>query len=113
MVVHYHPQLILSLGTQVVALRDIVGQNGRVLHPRGSVGDVVRSPEDLDHSYRVRFPDGVEEALHADELVILAQYKEGPIGDSQASAARGNLYDRVIYRCIIGSRAYGLDDEQS
>jgi uncharacterized protein len=28
-------------------------------------------------------------------------------------AAQGNLYDRVILRCVIGSRAYGLDDDQS
>jgi predicted nucleotidyltransferase len=108
-----HDRLIFPVGTQVVALRDVIGKTGRVLHPRGSVGVVVRSPGDLDYLYRVRFPDGVEEALRRDELVILAQYKEGPIGDSQTSAARSNLFDRVIYRCIIGSRAYGLDDDQS
>nr|WP_228056674.1 nucleotidyltransferase domain-containing protein [Microcoleus sp. LEGE 07076] len=27
--------------------------------------------------------------------------------------AEYNLYDSVIYRCIVGSRAYGLDNEQS
>jgi uncharacterized protein len=61
----------------------------------------------------VRFPDGVEEALRRDELVMLALYKEGGIGDSQIGASNSNLYDRVIYRCVIGSRAYGLDDDQS
>lgn len=55
-----HP---FSIGTQVVALREVIGQAGRTLHPRGSVGVVVRSPRDLEHSYRVRFPDGVEESL--------------------------------------------------
>ena len=40
---------------------------------------------------------------------MLAQYKEGEIGDAQTIAAQNNLYERVIYRCIIGSRAYGLD----
>ena len=111
--VHIHDRLIFPVGTQVVALRNVIAQNGRVLHPRGSVGVVVRAPGDLDHSYRVRFPDSVEEPLRPEELMILAQYKEGPIGDSQTSAARSNLYDRVIYRCIIGSRAYGLEGEQS
>lgn len=111
--VHIHERLIFAVGTQVVALRDIVGQTGRVLHPRGAVGVVVRAPADLQHAYRVRFPDGVEESLDAGELVILAQYKEGPIGDVQATAAHSKLFDRVIYRCIIGSRAYGLDDEHS
>ncbi len=111
--VHQNPNLIFSEGTQVVSLRDVIGTGGRTIHPRGSVGVVVRSPGDLDHSYRVRFPDGVEEPLRREEIVMLALYKEGEIGDPSISASRSNLYDRVIYRCIIGSRAYGLDDERS
>jgi predicted nucleotidyltransferase len=74
---------------------------------------IIREPEDIDHAYRVRFPDGVEEALRRDEVVMLAHYKEGEIGDVRISAAKNNLFDRVIFRCIIGSRAYGLDDDQS
>jgi len=111
--VHQNPNLIFSEGTQVVCLREIVGQNGRTLHPKGAVGVVIRSPADLDHSYRVRFLDGLEEALRRDELVMLAQFKDGAIGDLQISVARSDLYDRVIFRCIIGSRAYGLDDQGS
>ena len=111
--VHQNPNLIFSEGTQVVCLREIVGQNGRTLHPKGAVGVIIRSPGDLDHSYRVRFPDGVEEALRRDELVMLAHFKEGEIGDLQISVARSDLYDRVIFRCVIGSRAYGLDDHKS
>jgi len=111
--VHRNPILIFSEGTQVVSLRNVVGQAGRTLHPRGAVGVIVRSPGDLDHSYRVRFPDGVEETLRRDEVVMLAQFKEGAIGDVQITAARSNLYDRVIYRCVVGSRSYGLDDDQS
>lgn len=36
--VDQHPQLIFSVGTQVVVLRAITGQGGRTLHPRGAVG---------------------------------------------------------------------------
>ena len=111
--VHQNPNLIYSVGTQVVALRQVASDGGRLLHPRGSVGVIVKAPSDLDHSYRVRFPDGVEEALRRDELVMLAQFKEGEIGDPQITATRSDLFDRVIYRCVIGSRAFGLDDEQS
>lgn len=111
--VHYHEHLIFSSGTQVVALREIVGQGGRILHPQGSVGIVVKSPSDLDHSYRVRFLDGVEETLRRDEVVMLARFKEDEIGDPQVTASRSNLFERVIFRCVIGSRAYGLEDEQS
>lgn len=112
--VHRQPGLIFSVGTQVVVLRDIVGGDGpRVLHPRGSVGVVVKSPRDLDHPYRLRFLDGVEESVRGGDLVSLAQFKEGEIGDAQITAVRSNLFERVIYRCVIGSRAYGLDDDAS
>jgi predicted nucleotidyltransferase len=111
--VHYHPNLILSVGTQVVTLVDVVNQNGTILHPRGSVGVVIRSPADLDHPYRVRFADGVEESLHRDQLTMLARYKESQIGDTGIAALRCNLYERVIYRCVIGSQAYGLAGEDS
>ena len=111
--VHQNPNLIFSEGTQVVSLREIIAQNGRTLHPRGAVGVIIRSPGDLDHAYRVRFLDGVEEALRREDVVMLAHFKEGEIGDVQISADRSNLYDRVILRCVIGSRAYGLDDDRS
>jgi uncharacterized protein len=61
--VHFHERLILSVGTQVVALRDVKAAGGKVLHPKGTVGVVVRSPSDPEGSYRVRFLDGVEDTL--------------------------------------------------
>jgi predicted nucleotidyltransferase len=51
--------------------------------------------------------------LRREDIVMLAQFKEGEIGDAQITTHRGNLYDHVIYRCVIGSRAYGLDDDKS
>jgi uncharacterized protein len=111
--VHYHPNLIYSVGTQIVSLVEILNQNGKVLHPRGSVGVIIRSPNDPDHLYRVRFPDGIDELLHRDQLTMLARYKEAEIGDTGMSAIRCNLYERVIYRCVIGSQAYGLAGEGS
>ena len=111
--VHQSPHLIFSVGTQVVSLRDVIGEGGRILHPRGSVGVVIKSPRDLDHAYRVRFLDGVEESLRRDDLVSLAHFKEGEIGDAQITSSRANLFDRVIYRCVIGSQAYGLADDES
>jgi predicted nucleotidyltransferase len=111
--VHHNPHLIFSVGTQVVTTRAVSGAGGVVRHPAGAVGVIVRSPTDGEHNYRVRFPDGLEEAFRPDDVVMLAQYKEGEIGDTTVSAAQGDLFDRVILRCVIGSRAYGLDDERS
>ncbi|HEY0983329.1 DNA polymerase beta superfamily protein [Schlesneria sp. T3-172] len=111
--VQQSPSPIYSTGALVVSLRDVVGQDGQTVHPRGAVGIIVRSPGDLDPTCRVRFHDGFEAALHRAEMVLLAQYKESESGEVQISSTRGNLYDRVILRCVIGSRAYGLADDQS
>jgi uncharacterized protein len=108
--VHHHPDLIFSLGTQVVTLIDISGAGGIVLHPRGTVGVVVKAPTDKEHSYRVRFADGLEVPLKRNEVTMLALFKEGALG---VLAARTDLYERVIYRCVIGSQAYGLADSES
>jgi hypothetical protein len=113
-----NPILILPVGTQVVALGEVRGADGKPVHPRGAVGVVIQSPSDYWHSYRVRFPDGFEAAFVRQELAVLAQYQNGGVIDSAAggSAALLGEYDLqryVIYRCIVGSRAYGLDDSQS
>ncbi len=99
--VHYHPNLIFSVGTQVVTLVDIPGAAGLVLHPRGTVGVVVKSPTDHEHSYRVRFPDGFEAPLKRNEFTMLAQFKEGEIGDSAHAVAHADVYKRVTYCCVI------------
>lgn len=110
--VHQNPNLIYSAGTQIVALRDVIGSGGRILHPRGAVGVVVRSPGDLDHAYRIRFLDGAEEAMTREDIVMLAQHIEGDMAANHP-VADSDLYERVIYRCIVGSRAFGLDSDQS
>jgi hypothetical protein len=111
--VHRHPNLIFSVGTQVVTLVDIPSSVGLVLHRRGTVGVVVKSPIDDEHSYRVRFLDGFEAPLRRNEVTMLAQFKEGAIGDETHAVVQVDLYQRVIYRCVIGSQAYGLADAES
>jgi hypothetical protein len=108
--VHYPPNLIFSVGTKVVTLVDIPSAAGLILHPRGTVGVVVKSPADLGHAFRVRFTDGFETALKRDEITMLAKFKEGQIDDAPDQA---NLHERVIYRCVIGSQAYGLAGAES
>ncbi len=111
--VHNSPNLIYCVGSQVVSRRPLQDANGGVVHPAGAVGVVVKSPLDRQHSYRVRFSDGFEAAIHHDQLVLLAEYKEGDINDAAQVSAKHGLFERVIFRCVIGSRAYGLDDEDS
>jgi predicted nucleotidyltransferase len=111
--VHIHPNLIYAVGAQVVTLADVTGPGRRTLHPRGAVGVVVKSPSDQKHTYRVRFTDGVEASLTHADLVLLAKYKEGEIGENTHSVQRCDLFERVIYRCVVGSRAYGLEGPDS
>jgi uncharacterized protein len=109
---HLSLEWVFPVGTQVVTQVAVV-LAGKTMHPRGAVGVVVHAPSDNDHSYRVRFPDGYEAALKKNELVLLAHLKEGQIGHAEESAAKSDMYRRVILRCIIGSQAYGLSGDDS
>ncbi|GAA5507706.1 nucleotidyltransferase domain-containing protein [Novipirellula caenicola] len=105
--------LIYSAGTQVVAQKDVMTANDRVAHPAGAVGVIVRCPIDRTHAYRVKFADGFEAPIHHDQMVRLSEYKSQSIRTDTSPLMSAGLYDRVIYRCVIGSRAYGLDDHDS
>ena len=105
-----NPNLLLPVGTQVVALVEVRGPDGRAAHPRGAVGVIIQSPADYAHAYRVKFPDGFEAALKRQELSVLSQYKQGALG---GPLQEYDLYRHVIYRCVVGSRAYGLEDDRS
>jgi len=111
------PHLILPVGTQVVAFVEVKGPDGKPAHARGAVGVVTQAPSDYWHAYRVRFPDGFEAALKRPELSVLSEFQNQAIGTGETAArdplAEYNLYDFVIYRCVIGSRAYGLDEDAS
>ena len=104
--------LIYSLGTQIVTLVDLK-LDSHVQHSAGSVGVVIRSPMDGDHAYRVKFPDGLEASFKRRDVKPLAEVKEGEIGDSSMTAASNDLFQFVIFKCVIGSRAYGLEGPDS
>ena len=86
---------ILPPGTQIVTLG-------------GAAASILRAPVDADHAYRVRFPDGSETSLRRAEFRVLSHHQRpgGTVGEH-------DLWDHVIYRCIVGSRAYGLDSDHS
>ncbi len=100
--------LILPVGTQVVVLTQVVGTSGQTVHPANAVGVIVQSPADDSHSYRVQFADGLIAAFSRTQLSVLSKFQEGsgPLDEY-------DLYRNVIYRCVVGSRAYGLDDADS
>ena len=103
-----------SAGTQVVSLIEIRGPNNSLVHPRGAVGIVTRTPAVTGENYLVRFPDGFESTLARDQFEILKHFKErlGAPADTSTDPAF-DLEPFVIYRCVVGSRAYGLETDAS
>jgi hypothetical protein len=101
------PQLIVPLGTQIVL------RSTSAPHPIGSVAEVIACPENVDPAYRVRFSDASEASVVRTEFSILKQVKRGPLSDALAAPATDDLSRFIIYRCIVGSQAYGLSRETS
>lgn len=82
------------------------------MNGNAGVGVVIESPIDLTHAYRVRLMDGSEVSRTRGEFAVLAQYQTDQAGYADRLAEH-DLYEHVIYRCVVGSRAFGLDDEGS
>lgn len=105
--------LFLPIGTQVVTRADIVATQGTPHRPKGSVGVVTKMPADHLHAYRVRFPDGHEASLKRQELSIRKHQHEEGLSATAQVLEEYDLYQHVIYCCLVGSRAYGLATENS
>lgn len=103
-----NPHLILPVGTQIVTLVEIRGRNGEPLRRRGAVGKIVKAPTDNKHAYVVQFPDGGETSLHREEIAI-RKHMQSVTFDRPATFDDRAMDAFVIYKCIVGSRAYGLD----
>lgn len=101
----------LFAGTQVVAQVEVRGPGDSLVHPRGAVGVITRTPAVAGEKFLVRFPDGFEKAFEKREIEVLKHFKNR-LGDT-AGAPEFDLESCIVYRCVVGSRAYGLDTEAS
>lgn len=108
-----NPNLILPEGTQVVTLVEIRDHGGAASRRSGAVGKITKSPTDNSHAYVVEFPDGNTASLHRQEIAIRKQVQSIVFDNPNAALVDRELHEHVIYRCIVGSRAYGLDRESS
>jgi hypothetical protein len=70
----------------------------------------VGAPADATHAYRVELPDGRVISLRRSELTIRKHVIGEDLGGLRAD---DDLYRHVIYRCVLGSHAYGLAGEGS
>jgi hypothetical protein len=105
----------IPAGTQIVSSVAIRGTNGAVVHPRGAVGIITRTPAGEQSHYLVRFPDGFVISLNREEFDVLKHFKDRFLGTASTSSNSPafDLDQFVIYRCVTGSRAYGLENVDS
>jgi predicted nucleotidyltransferase len=102
---------IVPLGTQIVTRVDTHTPEANLLQMAGAVGVVLQTPSNSQGEYRIRFPDGAETSLKRSDFQVrkeLAKIVGTVVGTSHA-----DLYGFIIYRCIVGSRAYGLEEDGS
>jgi hypothetical protein len=108
--------LRLSLGTQVVTRVDVRDEAGRLLRRSGTVGVVAEAIDyGTETRYRIRFASGDDAMLPRGALSIRKQRQrelisERPVNDDEVDRL---LTENLIYRCVAGSRAYGLDESGS
>jgi uncharacterized protein len=115
-----HPiHLILSAGTRVVTRNPVnpIGgvslEEGRSEIPTGAVATIIVSPSDATHAYKVRFNDGVEAMIRRSEFSILKEFKAEGIDSSALGMNFEDWQPHIIYRCVVGSRAFGLSGDES
>jgi len=101
------PTFLISPGTQVVFKVDKRQPDGSV-RQRGSVAIVAQSPTDNQFPYSVRFTDGQSVEAYFSELAIRRKEVE-----DQLAFTGEDLRPWIIYRCRVGSRAFGLAHEDS
>ena len=102
------PTFVISAGTQVVLKvpKPLPGDGQN--KPAGSVGVVLQSPPDNQEPYLVRFADGQTVRAHFHELALRRREVDDELGQTTE-----DLRPWIIYRCQVGSRAFGLDSEDS
>jgi predicted nucleotidyltransferase len=74
---------------------------------------VVEAPTDATHPYLIRFIDGEEAMLKRSQLGIRKHVAHAGLEEVGAELLDWDLFDRVIYRCVVGSHAYGLAGDKS
>lgn len=103
---------MLPIGTKVVTRVAVAASSAQPAFARGAVGVVVAQPVDGHHNYRIRMVDDQVGTFRRDQLSTLKSFQRG--GDSAENLlAEYDLNQHVAYRCIVGSRAYGLSHKES
>jgi len=104
---HRCPSFLIPVGTQVV-LKVAKALPDGTIYLAGSVAVVVESPNDNSSAYTVRFVDGQTVSAFFRELAIRRKQV-----DDQLARTDEDMRSWIIYRCQVGSHAYGLAIDDS
>ena len=102
------PGFVISAGTQVVLKVAKSLPEGERFKPAGSVGVVLKSPPNNREPYLVHFTDGCTVAAEFHELALRRREVEDELGE-----VGDDLRPWIIYRCQVGSKAFGLAGDGS
>lgn len=103
------PNFLIPPGTQVVLRYDRKVPGTDEVKPAGTVAVVDESPDSNDRAYLVRFLDGTTFRLKFGELLA----RRGDHTVEQTGTAGPDVSGFVVYRVMVGSRAFGLSTENS
>ncbi|MBE7463248.1 MAG: nucleotidyltransferase domain-containing protein [Planctomycetes bacterium] len=111
------PTFIIPKGSQVVLTKDLQVSgahkhaDGSPLYKKsGSVGEVTDPPLTNEYPYLVRFADGHTVSAKRHELTV--RRSDAP-EDHVPKRELAAFEPHVFYKVLVGSRAFGLADEQS
>lgn len=96
-------------GTQVVLRFAHAVPGAGVAKPPGSVGVVLEAPPTNERPYLVRFLDGTELRVKFGELLVRRLDRSV----EQTATPGPDVSPFVVYRVLLGSRAFGLNTESS
>ena len=102
------PGFVIPAGTQVVLKVAKPLPGGQQFKPPGSVGVVLECPPDNQKPYQIHFADGMTVPACFGELALRRREVEDELGE-----VREDLRPWIIYRCQVGSKAFGLASADS
>ena len=110
------PNFVIPAGTQVV-LQDsiqIINSDDQFKKP-GNVGIVINCPPHNGLPYLIRFNDGAELNAAFGQLTLRRQEIDMALAKwpSHSDQSADGFQPQVIYRCLVGSKAFGLSNDES
>ena len=102
------------LGTQVLVYKNIFLESGQLAHSPGSPGTIVGESQVVSQGYQVQFLDGLKEEVYPHEMLKIDTLDKFFFNNSKSLNPNSrDLNSRIIYQCVVGSRSYGLEEENS